>query len=92
MSAHASMRRRNPSTIRYDPEQKEILDLISRFSRGTPPVASLVREAIQLYINVTLEKDEELREKVTSEIQQRRQRVMPMRIVGNHTKRNSHTS
>jgi siroheme synthase (precorrin-2 oxidase/ferrochelatase) len=84
------MRRKPPSTIRYDPEQKEVLDLISRFTRGTPAVAKLVREAIKLYIDTTLGNDAELRAKVMSEIEQRRQTVVNIRLIGEKNRTSAH--
>jgi hypothetical protein len=84
------MRHKPPSTIRYDPEQKEVLDLISRFTRGTPAIAKLVREAIKLYIDTTLENDAELQAKVMAEMQQRRQKVANIRVIGEKNRTSAH--
>ena len=56
-----------PQTVRFSallfPEQLEVLELLSKELEGKPPVAGLLRSAVQAYIEAKL-KDKGLRERV----------------------------
>lgn len=56
-----------PPTVRFSallfPEQLEVLEVLSKELEGEPPVAGLLRSAVQAYIDAKL-KDKALRQRV----------------------------
>lgn len=65
--------------IRLDPVLKRKLQLISLNSRGKPPVAGLVAEALEQYIERVFAEDPALRAKVMTDLAPR---VAAFQVVG----------
>ena len=70
------MTTRTRRSLFFDDDQWELLAAIAQASRGSPPIAHLVREAVNQYVLEALQ-DEELRDRV-SRIRHSGSRVIAM--------------